>query len=202
MAGKTDKLESKKCLTHEFRVSYPAVFEARSYEENDPEFGVTMLFDKDVDLSKPALGTKNSLKGVIVSALKEKWGEKDKWPKNRRSPIRDGAEKSDEPGYEDCFFVKARSKENRKPLIAGPNGKELKDPTAIYAGCYARAWVIAYTYDRAGNKGVGFTLVAIQKTRDGEPLETMQDVSKLFSAVDGAEDDDTDTDASDDDYDI
>ena len=43
-------------------------------------------------------------------------------------------------------------------------------PEGFYAGCYARAAITAFGYDRKGNKGVSFSLMHIQKVKDGEPF--------------------------------
>ena len=84
--------EVKKVLTPKFRVSFPNVFKAHSFNNSDPFYSITMLFDKDTDIS--------ALKKIANAAKKEKWG--DKPPKGLRSPFRDGNEKesrTDPQGY-------------------------------------------------------------------------------------------------------
>lgn len=43
-------------------------------------------------------------------------------------------------------------------------------PTDVYSGMYARMTVNFFPYDASGNRGVGFGLGNVYKTRDGEPL--------------------------------
>jgi hypothetical protein len=87
-----------------------------------------------------------------------------------RAPFRDGAEKEDLEGYgPDVVFATASSEtrpgvvdQQVRPLTAADN--------AIYAGCYAQAYVRPFAYDRAGNRGVSIGLGNVQKVRDGEPF--------------------------------
>ena len=149
-------------MTPEFRVSFPAVFKPRSAtndgDAGTPKYGITMLFAKNADLSK--------LKAAAQAAAKEKWG--DKIPKNLRSPFRDQGEKELEGYVEGCVFITATSLQ--KPGLVDRNREDIIDETEFYAGCYARATVRAFAYDKKGNKGVAFGLNNIQKLRDGEPL--------------------------------
>ena len=150
-------------MTPEFRVSFPAVFKPRVQQNDDgspgtPKYGVTMLFAKDADLSK--------LKAAAQEAVKEKWG--DKPPKSLRSPFRDQGEKEHEGYVEGAVFVSASSKQ--KPGLVDRQRQDIIDETEFYAGCYARATVRAFAYDKKGNKGVAFGLNNVQKLRDGDPL--------------------------------
>ena len=150
-------------MTPEFRCSFPAVFKARSSKSDDgsdgtPKYGITMLFAKDADLSK--------LKAAAKEAAKEKWG--DKIPKNLRSPFRDQGDKELEGYVEGCVFITASSLQ--KPGLVDRNREDIIDETEFYAGCYARATVRAFAYDKKGNKGVAFGLNNVQKLRDGESL--------------------------------
>ena len=57
--------EVKKVLTKKFRVSFPNVFKPHSFNNGDPFYSITMLFDKDTDIS--------DLKKLANAAKKEKW---------------------------------------------------------------------------------------------------------------------------------
>ena len=57
----------------------------------------------------------------------------------------------------------------------------------IYSGCYARAIINFYVYDRNGNKGISAGLNAIMKLYDGEALGGVVVTSKDWD--DGWEDD-------------
>lgn len=168
------KPKSKQVLTPEFRVSFPAVFTARSAAEGqEAKFSITMLFPKSTDISV--------LKNAVLEAIVEKWGaDKAKWPKGLRLPFRDGSEK-DYDGYEDVTFCTASSK--MRPGLVDQNRQAIIAPDEFYGGCYARATIAAFAYDKAGNKGVSWGLRNIQKTRDGEPFSGRSKPENDFDAI-------------------
>lgn len=152
----------EKVLTPEFRVSFPNVFRAQAMEEGkEPKFGLTLLFKKGADLSK--------LKAMAKEAIIEKWGsDREKWPKNLKTPFRDQGEKEFEGYEEGAIFFNATSKQ--RPGLIDAGKQEIIDESDFYPGCWARATVVPFSYDKKGNKGVAFGLRNIQKLRDGEPL--------------------------------
>lgn len=150
--------DENKVITPEFRVSFANVFEATSFEDGDPTFGLTMLFDADADLK--------AMKELAKRAAVDKWG--DKIPKDLKSPFRDGAEKPDVDGYEGKIFVNAKSRQ--KPGVVDQRVRPILDASEFYSGCYAIASVRAYAYEKKGNRGVAFGLINVQKVRDGEPF--------------------------------
>ncbi len=173
-------LEDKKCTTPKFRVSFPNVFEPKSFENGPLKYSITMLFDKDTDLT--------ALKKAAHNAKLEAWGPKEKWPKNLRSPFRDGNEKENLQGYQDCIFVSASSKQ--RPGVIDKNKEPITaEDETFYAGCYARATLIAFAYDTAGNKGVSFALQNIQKLADGEQFSGKKSAADDFDVVEDASDD-------------
>lgn len=163
MASNT-KTEQKtnKVLTPKFRVSFPALFEARLNQlSKKNEFGVMMLFPKGTDLT--------DLKKLAQKVAIDKWGKK--MPKKLRSPFRDGNEKYEESGreeYKDCIYINAKSQ--YKPGVVGPDVQPLIDPGEVYGGCWGRATVTAYAYDTMGNQGVSFSLQNFQKLADDSPF--------------------------------
>lgn len=197
-----NKSDPRKCTTPEFRVSFPHVFKPNAFvnpktgESQEPKFRLVMLFDKKADLT--------ALKKARVAAIREKWGDdKAKWPKNLRSPFRDGSEKSDMEGYEGKIFVSASSKQ--KPGLVNQQVQAIISEDEFYAGCYARATLFAYAYDAMGNKGVAFGLQNIQKLRDGESFSGRKKAEDEFDAVDDdidiSDEDDIDgTEDEDEDY--
>jgi hypothetical protein len=169
--------DSLKVMTPKFRVSFPAVFKAEAYEDGEPKFSVTMLFDSKADLSK--------LKAAAKAAIEEKWPDAKKRPANLRSPFRDGAEKPDLDGYDGCIFVRATSK--TKPGLVDENVQTIVDQAQFYGGCFARATVRAYAYDHKGNRGVAFGLENIQKLSDGPAFSGKTTAEQDFGAADGAD---------------
>lgn len=176
---KQSSIDSKKCVTSEFRLSFPALIKPRAFEDQEPKYSLTMLFPKSADLSK--------LKKAAFNAATEKWGPREKWPKNLRMPFRDGdSDRSETEGYAGHFFVAASSK--NQPGIVGPTLQPILNEREIYAGCYCRAEVIAFAYDKAGNKGVSFSLQNVQKLRDGDSFSGRKDASEVFDAVEDTSD--------------
>jgi hypothetical protein len=147
----------KTVLTPEFRVSFPSVFEPSAFEDQTSKYKITMLFDKKADLSK--------IKELMNNAINDKWQNR---PGGLRNPLRDGSEKPELDGYKDTIFCNATSK--IKPGLVDVNVQAIINQEDFYAGCYARASITAYAYDKAGNKGVAFGLQNIQKIREGEPF--------------------------------
>lgn len=173
--------EKKYCVTPRFRVSFPHVFEPHSgFENQEPKYSITMLFDSKADLK--------DLKRAVKNATIEKWGiDEKKWPKNLRSPFRDGDEKSDLQGYEGMIFVSASSKQ-RPSVVDQKKEKINKEDETFYAGCYARASLIAFAYDAMGNKGISFGLQNVQKLADGEQFSGRKKAEDEFEEVEDESD--------------
>ncbi len=188
-------LSQKKCITPIFRVSFPAVFKARAFENQEAKYGITMLFDNDTDLK--------GMRRCMIAAAKETWGDKENWPKTMRKPFRDGNEKNDLEGYKNKIYVTASAK--TKPGLVDENLEDVIDESVFYAGCYARAEVCAFTYDTKGNKGVSFALFNLQKVKDGKPFSGKKAAKDVFNdgqEFSGGEDDEDDLTVEDDEDDL
>jgi len=179
MADKMD-IKLKKVITPKGRVSFPHVFTAHSFEGQEAKFQCTLLFTHKTDLSE--------MKKAAENAAKEKWGtDKTKWPKTLRWPFRNGDEKQDLMGYAGHYYVTATSKQ--KPGLVNNNRDPILDQQEFYAGCYARASLIAFAYDTKGNKGVSFSLQNLQKLGDGQAFSGRKKAEDEFDSQDDASDD-------------
>lgn len=189
MAKTKVDLERKKVVTPEFRASYMHVFEAQEYN-GEKVFSVVALFDKKTDLSP--------LKKAANAAIEEEYGaDKSKWPRNLKSPFRDGdKEREGTDGYEGKIFITFKSKQ--RPNIVDRKLQDIIDADDFQSGDYGRAEVVAAAYDNQGNKGVSFWLWSIQKTRDGDRFGGRQHPAQSGAFGDPLEDEA----ASDDDADI
>ena len=145
------KEKNSKITTPVFRVSFPAVFQPKAPmngQTGDSKYSITMLFD----VSKADL---TPMKNAVRAAVIAKWGpDQAKWPKGLRMPFRKGEEKDYEGYGPGVVFVSATSKQ--KPGLVDQDVQPIIDPSEFYGGCYARATVNAFAYNRAGNKGVAF----------------------------------------------
>jgi hypothetical protein len=176
----------KQVLTPVFRVSFPAVFEAKAFDGGPAKFSVSAVWD-------PALFTQkekalwDAMVGlcdeVSLERFKKKMGD---LPGNFKKAIRDGAEKADLAGYgEGKLFANLSSK--MKPGIVDLSGVPVTNPDDFYPGCYARAYVTAYAYDNKG-KGVAMGLQNLQFVRDGERLDARTDAAAAFAEADDVDD--------------
>ena len=158
--------ERLKAVTPPFRVSFPAVFEASSYQGSDPKYSVVMLFypDKFTDADKRAWV---AVQAIADAASKDMFKKLVKdLPGNFKKPLRDGAEKAHLDGYgEGMVFGTASSKQ--RPGLVDRNKQPILAEDEFYPGCWARATVTAYPYDNIG-KGVAFGLHNLQKLGDDE----------------------------------
>lgn len=165
----SDEKKSNEIVTPYFRVSFPAVFKAKQVGgQGEFKFSIGMLFPKTTDLS--------AIKALIKAAVEEKWGtDPSKWPTKIvdgkkvsaiRMPLRDGSEKDYEGYGPEVVFGTASSK--TKPGLVRADMTPITDMDAqeFYGGCWARAKISVYAYDKAGNKGVSFGLRNIQKYKD------------------------------------
>lgn len=180
-------------ITPEFRVSYPNVFKPKYNElAKKEEYSVVALFPKGADLSK--------LKATVQAAVEEKWGkDQAKWPKNLRLPfkvqsltrVNAKGETVPNAGHVDgAIYLDLKSK--TKPQVVDQQVQPIIEETEFYAGAWAIASVRAYAYDQAGNRGVSFGLVNIQKVREGEPLAGRSTPEMDFAPIAGAVSDTTD----------
>ena len=147
-----------KVTTPKFRVSFPQVFEAKSFKGGALKYSVVALFPKSADLTE--------LQKIVMEALNEKWPDPSKRPANLKNPFRDGdAEKPDMDGYAGHVFVTLSSQD--RPGVVDQNVQPIMSEEDFYAGCYAIATVTAYPYDNV-NKGVALGLQNIKKVEEGD----------------------------------
>lgn len=182
----TSKPTTNKATTPKFRASFVWAFKPQppmAGQAGDPKYGVTMLFDATARKT-PAFA---QMKKLAEQAAKEKFGAKLKpdgngWYVGLRNPFRDGEEKSDLEGYTGMVFVSATSK--MQPGIVDHDLSRIISEEDFYSGCFARATITAYGYDKAGNKGVAFGLQNLQKLADGERFSGRAAAEDDFETVD------------------
>lgn len=157
-----------KVVTPPFRVSFPEVFEAASYDNGPAKYSVTMLFYPDKMDAKDQAKFQ-AMKDILDEACRAKFGKSIKEMRTAgefRRGMRLGTEKPDLDGYgEGCVFAKASTK--TRPGVVDKKKQPVLEADELYAGCWARATVTAYGYDKKG-KGVAFGLSNIQKLGDDE----------------------------------
>lgn len=184
----SNKPEFIKLMSPKFRVSFPQVFKATAMEEGHAKkFSVVMLFDKEAQKSPEF----KAMKAAALKKMEEKFGtDKKKWPANYRNPFRNGGEKSGKyDGYDDdTVFVTASSLEKNRPGLVDQRRQDIISEEDFYAGCYARATVNPYAYSKAGNNGVAFGLLNVQKLADGEAFSAKTKAQDDFDEVEVEDD--------------
>jgi hypothetical protein len=165
-----------KCITPEFIASYCAVWEKAEMPNGERKFSVSMIFPKGTDLS--------GLQRAAMAAAVKNWGSnKEKWPKNFRSPFRNGNEKvkgNEETPYRDAIFINAKS-DNRPQIVLAQGLTPIIEQSDFYSGCKARASVNAYCYNKGGNIGIAFGLNNLMKTSDGPRLDGRSTADQDFA---------------------
>jgi hypothetical protein len=186
-------------ITPKFRVSYPHVFKPQAPKPGDKlKYSITMLFDKSTDLMGVAPGPEakpRSLQAVIRNAKVLEFGpNKETWPEELISPVTDGDDPkfADKDGYKGHWVIKATTNEDQRPSVVDADMNPITEPSELYPGCYARAYVYAYVWEYMGKQGVGFILDHVQKLGDGKSFGGKKPIEQVFGRMDagdeGAED--------------
>lgn len=171
-----------KLKTPAFRVSFPKVFEAESFNGGAPKFSVAAVWDpsKFTPAEKRLWQAMTDLcDEVSMERFKKKMSE---LPANFKRAIRDGAEKADLAGYgEGTLFANLSSKMKPGLIDRTKGGSPITDENEFYPGCYAIATVSAYSYDQGGGKGVALGLQNLMKVGDGDRLDSRTDAGDDFA---------------------
>jgi hypothetical protein len=161
-----------KLMLKNVRLAYAQnLFEAGTFQgEGKPAYNCTFIISPD----NPAV---EAIKSAEKAVAKEKWGAKadaivkgfEANGRGSKSPLvlKDGNTKAESAGFEDQFFVSARSEQrpttldrNKAPVVAA-DGK-------LYSGCYVNAQVEVWAQDNSYGKRLNTQLLGVQFVRDGD----------------------------------
>lgn len=183
-------MATEKLVTPIFRVSFPNVFEASSYQGGPPKFGVTAVFEP-ASFSPADKKRWAAMNKLADEAAKEQFGKPlAKLPANFKRPLRDGEEKAELEGFGEGMQFASLSTKYKPEILAEDRVSVIIDVDDFYPGCYARASINAYGYDNVG-KGVAFGLMSLMKVKDGERLDNRTSAADDFADL-GEEDDASD----------
>lgn len=178
-----------KVVTGKVRFCYVNVFEPRESSEGEtPKYSVCILIPKDdtatIDKINKAI---EAAKRAGQSRLADNKG---RIPSNIRLPLRDGdADRPDDPAYENMMFLNANT--IRKPAIVDKNLNPILEREEFYSGCWGHASINFFAYNTSNSKGIGVGLLALQKTKDDEPLSgAYTNVEEDFGGIKDDDDDD------------
>ncbi len=192
----------KKYVTPPFRVSFPAVFEAKTFDGGKAKYGVTAVWHPNLFTDKDKVKWRAILGGLDAMSkdiFKSPWKE---LPANIKRGLRDGAEKPELEGFGKGTYFASLTSMMRPGVVdraKQPIGPEHDNEDKVYPGCWARATVTIYSYNNKG-KGVAIGLQNLQLIKDDGRLDARTDAAEDF---DGEEiddswlDDDTSTESDD-----
>ena len=159
--------------------SFPNLFEPSGMPGTEPKYSITLLFDKDADLSE--------LKAVCDAAIQKKWPDAASRPAKIDMPMADGDLKLDASGKQrDEFkgkkYCSAKAKVSHPPKVIMQDLQPCMDATQFYGGAIVNVSVTAYGWTFGGKNGVSLGLNTVQKVSDGEKFGGSVDVADEFSA--------------------
>ena len=179
----------------ECRASFLTVFEPRVNRlsaDKTPEYSMQALVPK----TEEGKAFIKSLKAAYTQAISEKWNGKTPSgirefmgvKQGQNTPcIRDGdKDKLDDDGNPQAptaghWFFNAKNKQ--RPGVIDKDRTKILDPEDFRSGDYCYVQIGVYAYDHSGNKGVGFSLDNVMKSRRGDPLTGKDDAEDAFRDV-------------------
>ena len=157
---------SKECFTPLFRLSFPKLF---APDEQNGKYSIQMVIPNNSDFT----AMKAAVDAVIAEAFPNGV------PAGVRLPFTDGNTK-ESPDYHNCTLVNANNK--YQPGMCDTFGQPVTamNKDKLYPGCWCRAQVSAYYYQKAG-KGIAFSLQNIMFVKDDTPFAgTRQSANEAF----------------------
>ena len=160
-----------KVITGVCRWSYVNVWQPKAMEESGkPKYSVSFIFPKSDTATIKALEAATEA-AYEIGASKLKGNGRSVPPLSSiKTPLRDGdVERPDDEAYANSYFLNANSV--TQPGIVDADRQPILDQNEVYSGCYGRASLTFYAFNRSGNRGIACGLNNLQKIRDGEPLD-------------------------------
>lgn len=181
--------------TNAFRVSYPALYEAKeTLTPGVKRYSCVMMFPKEAlanqfilnkHAAAPWITTDNlkSFYNEIIKVAKANFGPEAipslKMPAFRDGdqPRQDGKIVENEKGY---IILRASSVD--KPKNLRQDKTVITNPNELYPGCWARAIIVIAPFTKA-SRGVTLYLSGLQKLADDAPFSSRPRVEDEFDAV-------------------
>lgn len=173
-----------KVVTGKAIIAHPSLFSPRP-ENSEIDAG---KFTVMVVVKKSDAETTAKLKAAVEAAIKAQWP--DKVPGSLMKPVKDGDQKYDEDqkkhGYlKGCWYLNAKT--TTRPKVFDGQVQEILDPTEVTSGDYAKVSLNFKAYDKAGNRGVGVYLNAVQHLGKGPEVIGGGNPADDFAAEEAAE---------------
>jgi hypothetical protein len=165
-------MRNTEVVTGKVRFSYVNVFAPRASNPGDePKYSVTLI------IPKSDTATLGKIKAAMAAA-REAFVAKNGPSSMPAQPVHtmydgDGRRANGDdfgPECKGCMVISVNAKADKKPGVYDAFRNDITDPSEVYSGCYGRAHINFYCYNRNGKKGISAGLLGIQKLTDGEPL--------------------------------
>jgi hypothetical protein len=171
------KEEPNKITLNNVRISFPTLFEAKSFEGSKAKYSATFLLDKKVNAAEI-----KKIQDAIKTCTNDQW--KNKTPAGLKVCLREGAEKEHLDGYGDEIMFISASTEKRPSVVKRDFEPISAEDGIPYAGSYVNATVRLWAQDNKYGKRVNAQLRAVMFVKDGAPFgEKPVDVNTEFADV-------------------
>lgn len=166
--------------TGKVRASFVHVFQPHAVQEStNARYSITLLIPKTDSVTLNAVYAE--IERVKQAGIQKDFGGV--LPPVLNIPVYDGdgVRPNGESFGEECrghMVLRASSRE--RPSVVDLNVQPILNPAEVYSGCYVRASIDFFTYNKSGNRGVGCGLNAVQKIADGEPLTSRTTAAEAF----------------------
>ena len=193
-----DKQVRTTYITPAFRLSYPALFEAKAVmgDESKKRFSATMLFPKAsitaaLKSQKHAASTWmptdncQAFYQEIVKVARANFGPDVSLPTLKLTKFRDGDKPKEGTGKTDeneKGYIVVRSSTETRPDCLRQDKTRISDPNELYAGCWVRA-VLTIAPFLKPQRGVTVYLAGIQKLADDTTFSSRPRAEDEFDAV-------------------
>lgn len=180
-------LTNRDVTTGEARLSYVHLFTPYKRDLRDPQenakYSTTVLIPKTDTKTKAALDA--AINAAAQFGASKAFGGS--IPPVLANPLHDGdgVRPTDGMPYgPECkgHWVFTASTKNR-PDVIGLDRQPILNESEIYSGVYAYVAVSFFPYNNKGRKGVGCSLNAVMKSRDGEPLGYKITAEEAFAGI-------------------
>ena len=180
----TTEQPKTKVVTCMARFSYAHIWEPKAVEDGGTKkYSLTLIIPKNE--KKCIAEIKAAIEAAkLVGKNSKVFGGK--IPANCKTTFYDGdVEYPDDEAYVNSMFLRCAS--TTKPQVVDAKKNVIEDPTLVYSGCYGRASVNFYPFDK-NSKGIACGLGNIQKIKDGEPLSGRSSADEDFDEIEVSDD--------------
>lgn len=166
--------------TGKARFCYANIWTPKKNDSGKEVYSVTIVIPKSDDDTFTKV--MNATKAVYEENLEVLKGSAKKAPgfDEIKLPLRDGDEEREgDPIFAGCYFINATS--IYAPGIFDAERNVVSDQSSVYSGCYGRASITFYAYNKKGGRGIACGLRGLQKLEDGEQLGGFASVADDFA---------------------